>query len=348
VTGVYADCGAHTITAFPQSRRALLIYVSSYPLRPGPTCGEGQAADPLHSRIQVYKVPLNKPRMTREIAEPPVSYPGDPDNVFDPQEHGLPEGFGDLRACHDIGVFVELRLAAGACAEQAQLWRVGRNGVPDTANPLWVFDDPVDENGATGDPGDPEVAVDFWHSATFSWDGQVVNFIDESFGNGCPPVTAKGGAAEPNADTGRMFFLSTATGEKFSHFMLPRPEEDAYCSAHLGNTVPTRDGSDLLVNAWYMGGLDVIDFSDPANPFEIAWYDAAPPGVTGSDNWSAYWYEGPATPSGSRDDKLSIYGNDGVHSPDTGLGFQSFSVAADIDDFKLRRLNPQTQERVLP
>src|SRR5918999_302603 len=89
-------------------------------------------------------------------AEPRVSYPGDPDNRFDPQEHGLAEGFGDLTACHDIGVFVELRLAGAPCAKRAQLWRIKRNGIPDTEHPLWVYDDSVDTDG----PGGPDVAAE--------------------------------------------------------------------------------------------------------------------------------------------------------------------------------------------
>jgi len=339
IKGVYTDCGAHTITLYPKSDGQILLYVSSYPLRPGPTCGTVRGPEagnsPLHEKISVIAVPVNAPAAARVIAQPKISYPGDPDNAFDPDEHGL-HGFGDLTACHDIGVFVELRLAAAACAEQAQLWRIKPNGIPDTEHPIWVYDDNVDTDG----PGGGDIAVDFWHSATFSWDGQVVNFIDESFapsdGESCPPVTPGVG------DTGRMFFLDTDTGAKLSHFMIPRPEPGAYCSAHLGNVVPATDKY-LLVNAWYMGGVDVIDFTDPANPQEIAFYDAAPAGATGSDNWSAYWYEGPAL-SG---DTLTLYGTDGVHNPATGKGFQVFRAEVDADEVSLPHLNPQTQERLL-
>jgi hypothetical protein len=246
------------------------------------------------------------------------------------------------RACHDISVFVELQVAAAACAEQGQLWRIRPNGVPDTENPIWVFDDVVDETGTTGDPSDPGVVVDFFHSATFSWDGSVVNFIDESFGDGCPPTTpAPGFTGAFPGDTGRMFFVDAATGGFLSHFMLPRPEQGAYCSAHVGNTTVSQ-GRDLLVNAWYMGGVDVIDFSDPTDPQEIAFYDLAPAGPTGSDNWSAYWYEGPGLGSGA----FPVYGTDGVHNPATGRGFQVFSALVGNADFTLDRLNPQTQERV--
>jgi hypothetical protein len=342
IRGVYTDCGAHTITMYPQSSDRLLLYVSSYPLQPGPTCGPEtgpQAGNsPLHEKISVISVPVDAPQRARVIAEPRIRYPGDPDNKFDPAEHGLGNlGLNPLTGCHDISVFVELKLAAAACAEQAQLWRIGSNGIPRTQNPVWVFDDNRDTDG----PGGGDVAVDFWHSATFSWDGEVINFIDESFGIGCPPVTPIGaGATEPNSDTGRMFFVDTDTGKKLSHFMLRNREPDdpiPYCSAHLGNVVHAR-GRDLLVNAWYRGGVDVIDFTDPSSPREIAWYDR----VNG-DNWAGYWYEGPSLAGPS----LTVYATDGVHEPITGAGFEVFRVGTQVDDVPLDHLNPQTQEHVL-
>jgi LVIVD repeat len=338
IKGVYTDCGAHTISLYPKNRGQILLYVSSYPLRPGPTCGPvtGPPAgnSPLHEKISVIKVPVHNPGAAKVIAQPRISYPGDPDNRFLPiAEHGLEgENLVDgLTACHDIGVFVKLRLAAAACAEQAQLWRIKRNGIPDTEHPLWVYDDNVDTDGAGG--GD--VVVDFWHSATFSWDGKVVNFIDESFGDGCPTVTPNVYGRGPG-DTGAMFFLSTKSGKKLSQFTYPRAGEEGYCSAHLGNVVRTKD-RDLLVNAWYEGGVDVIDFTDPFHPTETAYWDDT------SDNWSAYWYEGPGLGEG----QFPVYGTDGVEDPPTGEGFQVFSVLSDVTTEPLAYLNPQTQERTL-
>ena len=349
IKGVYTDCGAHTITLFPKNPKQLMLYVSSYPLRPGPTCGPVRGPEagnsPLHEKISVIQVPVDHPGAAKVVAQPKIKYPGDADNRFDPAEHALP-GFNALTACHDIGVFVPLRLAAAACAEQAQLWRIRPNGVPDTKNPVWVFDDNHDTDGAGG--GD--AAVDFWHSATFSWDGRVVNFIDESFGIGCPTITPNFMGGD-DADTGRMYFIARRTGDELSQFVLPRTEsapdetgaETAYCSAHLGNTVPARDRN-LLVNAWYMGGVDVIDFTNPRNPQEVAYWDRGPAGAEGSDNWSAYWYEGPSLTEPS----LTIYGTDGVHNPPTGEGFQSFVADVAADELNLHHLNPQTQEHMTP
>ena len=350
IKGVYTDCGAHTITLYPKNPAQVMIYVSSYPLRAGPTCGPvtGPAAgnSPLHEKISVIRVPVNNPEAAKVVAEPPVSYPGDPDGRFDPQEHGFPETdaanrpFNDLVACHDIGVFVELRLAGAACAEQAQLWRIKPNGLPNTKSPVWIYDD----NSDTDNPGSPgssgDVAADFWHSATFSWDGEVVNFIDESFGSGCPTVTEWSDGSVN--DTGRMFFLETATGDKLSHFAITRPGETEYCSAHLGIPVHSPDAN-LLVNSWYTGGADVVDFNDPTDPFEATFFDAGPGAETGSDNWSAYWYEGPALPGST----LTMYGQDGVEDPESDLGFQVFSAATDVEEIGLPFLNPQTQMNVI-
>jgi hypothetical protein len=355
IGAVYTDCGAHTITLYPKNRAQLLLYVSSYPLRPGPTCGPktGPPAgnSPTHEKISVIRIPVNNPKAAKVIAQPRISYPGDPDNQFTPSEHGLssPDLVDGMTACHDIGVFVELRLAGAACAEQAQLWRIKPNGIPDTENPIWVYDDNEDTDGPGSQGTTGDVAVDFWHSASFSWDGKVVNFIDESFGSGCPTVTEwpSGPSGETTLnDTGRMFFLDTARGKKLSHFMIPRPETPepgpSYCSAHLGNSVHTAD-ADLTVNAWYTGGASVVDYNDPKNPFESTFFDPGNGAVAGGDSWSAYWYEGPGLPGST----LTMYGNDGVEDPPSGLGFQVFSAATDVHDIPLPFLNPQTQMKVV-
>jgi hypothetical protein len=359
IGSVYLDCGSHTNTLWPgPGPNRVLLYNSSYPLRPGPTCGQvrGPQAgrDPNHGVIQVVEVtwsPANPlgPVTAAEIAEPKVTYPGDPDNQFVPAEHGLPGPPAlepSMRACHDISVFVPLRLAAAACAEQAQLWRVGANGIPDTENPLWVYDDTTDETGTTGDVNDTGIVVDFWHSSTFSWDGEVVHFEDESFGSGCPPTTT----APVGGDTGRMFFFDTATGSKLSQFMSPMPWETDYCSAHLGNVVPATDKY-LLTFGWYMGGTTVIDFTNPANPSRLGYYDGAgptgPAGDDSFDNWASYWYEGPALPG----DNLTIYATDGVHDPsddDGGArGFMSLRADVAANEIPLGHLNPQTLDLVI-
>jgi hypothetical protein len=377
VDAVYTDCGAHTITLFPQSRREVMIYVSSYPLLPGPTCGPVRGPEngnsPLHEKISVISVPTHAPERARVVAQPEISYPGDPDNRFDPAEHGL-VGFNPLTACHDITVHVERRLAGGACAEQVQLWRIDRHGIPDTEHPVWVFDDATDSDG----PGGGDVGRDFWHTTRFTWDGRYLQADDESMGSGCPTVTPGIG------DTGRTHFLDVRTGQRASFFTLPteRAQDDTYCSVHQGNFVRTRGGRYLSVSAWYQGGVNVIDVTNPRRPREVAYYDLAPDeppagttaaagaatgplgslgaevasgdgsvglahhpgedvaGPTGSNNWAAYWYEGPALPGRS----LTIYGQDGFAAqPEASRGFQVYQVDLPVPERPLDHLNPQTQ-----
>jgi hypothetical protein len=345
---VYLDCGSHTNTMYPDlARDRLVVLISSYPLRPGPTCGishdgtdmsknvanpydsdKGSPADPLHGVIQTVIIPLEGSAPASAAAafegpQLPINYPGDPDNLFDPAEHGL-AGFGKLRACHDIAVYLPQKLVGGACAEQSQLWRLDdATGLPDTADPVWVFDQPN---------------IDFHHSATFSWDGKIVNFIDESFGSGCPTVTKGVG------QTGRMFFVDADTGARLSQFMIRRShkkETPDYCSAHMGNVVPASDRY-LLVNAWYTGGVDVIDFSNPRSPKEVAFYD-----VNG-DEWSGYWYEQDGS---STDGPLNVFGTHGVEHVAHGegeeleaRGFESFLASVAANRGTLDHLNPQVQE----
>ena len=354
VAAVYTDCGAHTITLWPEfaDEGRLLVYVSSYPLRPGPTCGQvnGPAAgrDPLHGVIQVLEVPLANPAAAHEIAEPPINYPGDPDNQIDWCERNLcAPGVLEpaARACHDIVVHVEHRLAGGACAEQGQVWEIDENGIPDTANPMMIGDDEV-SSGGTGDiPG----AIDFFHSVMFNNDGTVVNWVDESFGSGCPPMTTwqsrPWNPAGGTHKTGKMFFSDMDTGAFLSEFQVgdlrPDPAPSAYCSAHMGMAVMGLH-RDLLVNAWYTGGVDVIDFSNPRVLKEIAYYDIAGPGPVGSDNWSAYPYTGPKFRTGRG---IPVYASDGVHTPDSARGMVVFrTLVPKPGGRRVDHLNPQTMD----
>jgi hypothetical protein len=343
IAAVYQDCGSHTHTVIPRKDK-LVVLNSSYPLRPGPTCGpvRGPEAgrDALHGVVQVVEVPLANPAKAKETTELPIVYPGDADNNYLPlKEHNLAGGqFGGIpglvdgmRACHDISVFPAVGLVGAACAEQAQMWKINdKTGLPDTANPLWVHDQPN---------------VDFWHSATFSWDGKIVNFIDESFGDDCPTVTNKTAGlpgAPKDYQTGNMFFMDARTGELLSEFRIGRTNRTgtgAYCSSHLGNVVPSQDRY-LLVNAYYRGGSSIIDFTDPTRPQEIAYHDRKD-----ADTWSAYWYERRGAPQGNT---MSIWSNDGVHTPNTGGGFQAFNAKpGPTKRVGVDHLNPQTQDFVV-
>ena len=350
IATVYQDCGSHTNTLLPApGGTSMYVLNSSYPLGEGPTCGPlgvAQGRKVNHGVVQVVEVPLSEPTAAREIAELPVVYPGDADGTYKPvSEHGLTAPLDDFLGCHDLSVFPARGIVGAACGEQAQVWDIDKQtGLPDTANPRWSYDQPN---------------VDFWHSATFSWDGKVANFIDESFGDGCPTVTTKTGGLSGGPSvfkTGNMFFFEAGSGELLSEYRNPRPTNDdtspttgKYCSSHLGIPVPAKDRY-LLVNAYYRGGSAVIDFSDPTAPKEIAFAD-----LDGANTWSAYTYPRHS----GRHSIIPVYSNDGLSRnygtaanpryPEAAYGFQRFDAKVGRTTLMgLDRLNPQLQERVIP
>jgi hypothetical protein len=367
VAAVYNDCGAHTITGWtgnvddPEDPH-LIVYVSSYPLNPGPTCGDpeylneenpydsdpGSPDSSRHEVIQVVKVPLDNPEDSEEIAQPPISYPGDPDGHQDWQEKGLPATFEDgAVACHDIVTHMEHNLAGAACAEQGQVWEIDpATGIPDTENPILVGDDEVSSGGTGQIPG----AVDFFHSVMFDNGGEVVNWVDESFGSGCPPMTTyqsrPWNTAGGTHKTGSMFFTDLE-GNFLSEFHVgdirPDTSEGEYCSSHMGMTV-TGIEEDILVNAWYTGGVNVIDFTDPTDLEEIAYFD--PERISGT--WSAYPYTGPLFRQGRRRG-LPVYASDGVTNNLNAQGMVVYRARVDQDLVPRRgdlvdHLNPQTMD----
>jgi hypothetical protein len=369
----YTDCGAHTITAWtgfaedPTNPR-LIVYVSSYPLRAGPTCGQANfnnvsnpydedkvVNDPLHRQIQVLSVPLNNPAATTEIAAPRISYPGDPDGRIDWTERNFLGLEPAAVACHDIVVHMEHNIAGGACAEQGQVWEIDPStGIPNTEDPMMIGDDEITSGGRGQFPG----AVDFFHSVMFNNAGTVVNWVDESFdfqqpnprppgGGGCPNMTTyqprpwnpSGGIHK----TGRMFFTDME-GEFLSEFhvgdLRPNTAAGEYCSAHMGMAVMGIK-RDLLVNAWYTGGVDVIDFSKPRRLKEIAYYDPA----RNSATWSAYPYSGPLFKRGSG--KVPIYASDGVENNALAQGmvvYRTNKIPRPGRKGLVDHLNPQTMD----
>ncbi|MGH2946992.1 MAG: hypothetical protein ACRDPC_12150 [Solirubrobacteraceae bacterium] len=364
VKAVYTDCGAHTITAWPgelEETGNLLVYVSSYPLRPGPTCGDteylntanpydedpGSPANPLHGVIQVVEVPLDNPAASRESdQQPEITYPGDPDGINDWCERGLcaPGVLEEAAvACHDIVVHVEHRLAGAACAEQGQVWEIGPDGIPDTLNPISIGDDEVSSGGTGQFPG----AIDFFHSVMFDNDATVVNWVDESFGTGCPTMTnwqAREWHPAGTHKTGRMFF-SDLEGNFLSEFhvgdLRPDPAPGEYCSAHMGMAVMGIE-RDLLVNAWYTGGVDVIDFTRPTRLKEIAYYDPQ----QNSGTWSAYPYTGPLFKTGPG---IPVYASDGVTNNALAEGMVVYRTIVERPGRHglVDHLNPQTMDHEL-
>ena len=180
----------------------------------------------------------------------------------------------DTNQCHDITVYSAIGLAAGACSG---------NGI------LLDIKDPVNPKRLDA-VNDPNYA--YWHSASFSNDGKKVVFTDE-WGGG---LGARCRANDPNkwgADA--IFNLKDNKLSFASYYKLPAAQGDSEnCVAHNGSLIPV-PGRDIKVQAWYQGGISVMDFTDAEHPVEIAYFDRGPidPNmlVLGGD-WSAYWYNG--------------------------------------------------------
>jgi hypothetical protein len=300
VAAVETPCGSHTHTLVPDGRD-VYVYVSSY--RPDATFPDCQ---PPHDGISIVQVPRAAPEQA-ELSSFDVLFP---DGGFPGSDTG-----SSTSGCHDITAYPAIDLAAGACMGDGILMDIS-----DPAAPTVI--DQVEDAGHFA----------FWHSATFSQDGSKVVFTDELGG---------GGAATCNEATGDEFgadgiYHVTGSGdarqlEFQGYYKIPRYQEDTEnCVAHNGSLIPA-PGRDIMVQAWYQGGLSVVDFTDSQNPEEIGYFDRGPvdPGtLTFGGTWSVYYYNG------------YIYSN----------GQAGFDVLR-IDDprtdgaegVRLRELNPQTQ-----
>ena len=132
----------------------------------------------------------------------------------------------------------------------------------------------------------------YWHSATFNNDGTKVIFTDEWGGGG----RARCRASDPRQwGANALYDIVDRRLEYRNHYKLPAPQsETENCVAHNGSLVPV-PGRDIMVQAWYQGGISVFDFTDSTNPFEIAYFDRGPldaDQITLAGYWSAYWYRG--------------------------------------------------------
>jgi len=227
----------------------------------------------------------------------------------------------DTNQCHDITVYSALGLAAGACSGNGLLLDIS-----DPVNPKRV--------DAVNDPN-----YSYWHSASFSNDGSKVVFTDE-WGGG---LGARCRPNDPNkwgADA--IFKLKDDKLSLESYYKLPAAQSDTEnCVAHNGSLVPI-PGRDIEVQAWYQGGVSVMDFTDAKHPFEIAYYDRGPIDskmlVLGG-YWSAYWYNG------------YVYGSEIARGLDVfKLTPSKFLTQNEIDAAKLvqvNELNVQNQQKIV-
>ena len=275
----------HTLVVDPDDRQNIYVYGSGTgAVRSAQELADCSGKDPKEDpntalfSIDVIRIPLAAPEQARIVNRPRIF--ADPasgaiSGLWQGGSHG--PGTQTSRVtnqCHDITVFSDAGLAAGACSGNGILLDIS-----DPVNPVRL-DHVVDANFA------------YWHSATFSNDGRKVVFTDE-WGGGTRPRCR---ATDPTTWGADAVFEIVDRKMRFAgYYKLPGAQsEQENCVAHNGSIVPV-PGRDIMVQGWYQGGVSVFDFTDPSKPVEIAYFDRGPIDekqlITGG-YWSAYWYNG--------------------------------------------------------
>ncbi|MET9676811.1 hypothetical protein ABZY68_27515 [Streptomyces sp. NPDC006482] len=272
VAAVETACGSHTHTLLPKGKN-VYVYVSSYsPNAAFPDC------QPPHDGISVIKVPRKAPEQAA-IVNFPVLFPGEgPDGGGNPGGPTNP-GVSKTTGCHDITVLPTKNLAAGACMGDGILF-----DIKDPEHPKVI--DRVQDN----------VNFAFWHSATFNQTANKVVFTDELGGGGGATCNAVVG---PNRGANGIYDIAGKGDDRKlvfrSYFKIQRHQADTEnCVAHNGSLIPVK-GKDLMVQAWYQGGVSVWDFTDSSHPKEIGYFERGPLSATTistGGSWSAYYYNG--------------------------------------------------------
>jgi len=229
-------------------------------------------------RIDVIEIPADAPHEARIVDSPAVF--ADPETgalagLWRGGDHGdETQETSETDQCHDITVFPEAGIAAGACSGNGIIFDIS-----DPRKPTRI--DAVTDQGFA-----------YWHSATFNNDGTKVLFTDE-WGGGSRPRCRAHDPLTWGADA--IYDIVDGQLEFRGYFKMPAPQlELENCVAHNGSIVPV-PGRDIFVQAWYQGGISVIDFTDSAQPVEIAYFDRGPldaEELIGGGFWSAYWYQG--------------------------------------------------------
>lgn len=273
----------HTLVADPKDKANVYIYVSGTSFvrqdEELAGCSAGtpdKNPDTALFRIEVIKVPLANPQDAKIVSAPRIfmeSRTGEIAGLKSAATHGTGTPT-PTDQCHDITAYPELGLAAGACSGNGIIL-----DIKDPANPKRI--DAVN---------DPNYA--YWHSAAFSNDGKKVVFTDE-WGGG---MGARCRANDPDVWGADAVFNLKDNKLRFAgYYKLPAAQADSEnCVAHNGSLIPV-PGRDLKIQAWYQGGISLMDFTDPAKPVEIAYFDRGPIDdkmLVMGGSWSAYWYNG--------------------------------------------------------
>jgi hypothetical protein len=320
----------HTLVPHPTDNGLLYVYVSGASgVRPAeelPGCSGRSPTEDQNTalfRIEVIEVPLAAPQNARVVNAPRLyaDAQGNIAGLWRGGAHGPgTQSTAPTDHCHDITAYPAIGLAAGACSGNGILIDIS-----DPANPTRIAD-VVDPNFA------------YWHSATFNNAGTKVLFTDE-WGGG---MAARCRATDrPEWGANAIFRLNDRKLEHAGYYKIPAPQtETENCVAHNGSLVPV-PGRDIKVQAWYQGGISVVDFTDGANAFEIAFFDRGPLSPTQimlGGFWGAYWYNG------------HIYGSEMSRGLDVlRLVPTEHLTQNELDAAKLvhfEEFNPQTQPRM--
>lgn len=298
--GTADGCGSHTVTGVPDLANGRLVVYSNN------SSGGGR---PVCDAIDIIEVPLGDPAAARHIGYVPLTG----------------GSLGSNNGCHDAGVILgDVNLLACASGHAANVFSIGapRGGTLENPQFLYTVEESDDEGNQVGVGGR-------WHSAAFTWDGQVLVLGWEPGGGAAPRCRTE------DADIYKsMFFYDANTGEKLGQWVLPRPQdgEGENCTVHNYNMVPLRSGRYIAVGGHYQAGTWVTDFTDPANPVTLAYSDPDPiTPVNLGGAWSTYWYNG------------FVYESE-IQS---GLNVFRVSDPALAGAIRLPHLNPQTQDPAL-
>jgi hypothetical protein len=306
VKNVQTCKGSHTHTVVPSPTDAGVVYIyvsGSQGARPATElagCRNGtDPADETNSlfRLDVIKVPLARPQDAEVVtgariftglgpaparggrSRAPRAIPG-----ADSAQMAQLMATGP-RNCHDVTAYPAMNLLAGACSSYGILVDISN-----PERPLRL-DAVADTN------------FSLWHTAVFSNDGSKVVFTDE-WGGGTSPNCQ---AIHPLEMGGNTTLVISADRKLTQHayFKLPSAQTaQENCVSHNGSLIPV-PGRDIMVQGWYQGGVDIIDFTDADRPFEIGYFDRGPVDApvagaapnsrargTIAGSWGAYWYNG--------------------------------------------------------
>ena len=273
----------HTLVVMPNDKDNIYLYGSGISGVRQKAELDGCIGDPNDANtslfsIDVIQVPLKAPETAKIVNRPRIfadSETGAPNGLWKGGAHGADTQTTNItNQCHDITTFPALGLAAGACSGNGILLDIS-----DPVHPKRL--DAVTDN-----------AFAYWHSATFNNDGTKVLFSDE-WGGGAAPRCRDTDPLTWGADA--IFNIVDKKLVFQSYYKMPAPQtEFENCVAHNGSMLPI-PGRDIMVQAWYQGGLSMFDFTDSKHPVEIAYFDRGP--IYGDKlvlggYWSTYYYNG--------------------------------------------------------